>query len=64
MQNITVKLTLPKKYLDEAQGDLQKAIKLSKDQVEFKPEYVAETNYRFRGKGILVSIINMSNIFN
>ena len=47
-QNILLEVKLPKKFLDQANGDIQKAIQLSKGKYTAKPKYIIETNYRFR----------------
>lgn len=50
-QNIVLKIQLPKKNLERAHGDIQKALTFSRnDDVKLKPEYIVETTYRFRGK--------------
>lgn len=59
-----LKISIPKKDLEKANGDIQKAINLAKDKVKFSPEYIADTNYRFRGilfYFILFVIIFLSN---
>ena len=47
--NILLEIKIPKKALNKADGDIQKAIQLSNGNFTAKPKYIIETNYRFRG---------------
>lgn len=50
-QNIVLQIQLPKKSLEAANGDIQKALLISKkNDIVLNPEYIIETTYRFRGK--------------
>lgn len=55
-----MKISVSKKLLDQAGGDVQKAINLSKEGSKFEPKYIVETNYRFRGKIVLRLDINVA----
>lgn len=47
-QNILLKVDIPKKFLEQANGDIRLAIKLSNGEFSAKPHQILDTNFRFR----------------